>query len=403
MTIYYSLLLLVILVLFYDFYRPILGFELAGSIGSLGKQLSYKDFIMMFAQEEKTEDPTPKKLKDAKKKGQVSKSNELTSLMSFIVGTTVLIIFGKYIYDILFRTFIIVYQDVGQVTLDATRVKEYFQLMVFQFLKIMALVLIPLVFGSIGVNIAQVGFIFSSHPIKLDLKRINPLEGFKRIFSKRVLFEFAKNIAKLTMIVLIVYFFFRSQMPFLMSLMGITPAQAFIVLGELFRDLAFRIGFMLLVLGIADFLYQRYEFRKQLRMTKHEIKEEYKEMEGDPLIKSMRRQKARQIAFNRMIAEVPSATVVVTNPTHFAIAIKYDLEGTTDEVPQVVAKGMNYVAEKIKEIANENDVPIIENKLLARALYKQAEVFDFVPMELYQSVAEILAAVYRMKNKLKRR
>jgi flagellar biosynthetic protein FlhB len=361
------------------------------------------DFILMFAQEEKTEDPTPKKLKDAKKKGQVSKSNELISLVSFIIGVTTLVTFGELFYKMVTDIFIYFFQGIENVNLSNGNAVNLFKTVVYQFLQLMAIVLIPLVFGSILVNIAQVGFIFSSEPLKIDVKRINPIEGFKRIFSKRVLFELAKNLSKLSMLVLIVYYFFRGRIEFLLNLMGVEIVQFFIILGDLFQDLAFRIGFMMLVLGIADFMYQRYEFRKQLRMTKHEVKEEYKEMEGDPLIKSMRRQKARQIAFNRMIAEVPSATVVVTNPTHFAIAIKYDLEGTTDEVPQVVAKGMNYVAEKIKEIANENDVPIIENKLLARALYKQAEVFDFVPMELYQSVAEILAAVYRMKNKLKRR
>lgn len=242
----------------------------------------------------------------------------------------------------------------------------------------------------------QTRFLIAPKALKIDFTRLNPIEGFKRMFSLRSLMEFLKNILKISFIGVIAFIFIKSEwnnffvMPFL-PLEESTSRMLYDIL-----QIALRCGVALLAIGVFDYFYQRWEFERSIRMTKQEIKEEYKETEGNPEIKRRQRQLMAEIIRRRMLQEVPEATVVITNPEHIAVALKYNIDEM--EAPVVVAKGAGEIAEKIKEIARENGVPIIENPPLARAIYRLSEVGDEIPVELYRAVAEVIAQVYRMKR-----
>jgi len=242
----------------------------------------------------------------------------------------------------------------------------------------------------------QTRFLIAPKALKIDFSRLNPVEGLRRMFSLRSVMEFLKNILKIAFIGVIAFSFLRSEwdnfflMPFL-SLEESTKRMLY----DIFQ-IALRCGVALLAIGVFDYFYQRWEFERSIKMTKQEVKEEYKEVEGNPEIKRRQRQIMTEIMRRRMLQEVPEATVVITNPEHIAVALKYDIDEM--EAPVVVAKGAGEIAQKIKQIARENDVPIIENPPLARAIYKMSEIGDEIPMELYRAVAEVIAQVYRMKR-----
>ena len=242
----------------------------------------------------------------------------------------------------------------------------------------------------------QTRFLIAPKALKIDFSRLNPVEGLRRMFSLRSVMEFLKNILKIAFIGVIAFSFLRSEwdnfflMPFL-SLEESTKRMLY----DIFQ-IALRCGVALLAIGVFDYFYQRWEFERSIKMTKQEVKEEYKEVEGNPEIKRRQRQVMTEIMRRRMLQEVPEATVVITNPEHIAVALKYDIDEM--EAPVVVAKGAGEIAQKIKQIARENDVPIIENPPLARAIYKMSEIGDEIPMELYRAVAEVIAQVYRMKR-----
>jgi flagellar biosynthetic protein FliR/FlhB len=356
-------------------------------------------FIFLFAADEKTEQPTPKKLDDARKKGQVAKSTDLNSAIILLLLVILISTLGNFIFS---NIYLFLQNSLGNglnINITQGNISQFILEHILAFFKITIPILGGVMVVGVLTNLLQIGFIRSLHPLKPDIKRLNPIEGFKRIFSKKSLFELTKNLLKLVVVGFIAYSFINDNLKNIfsttqMSIQGYFPFFKEIVLG-----LMLRIGVVMLILSIIDYIYQRYEFKKNLRMTKHEIKEEMKQMEGDPQIKSLRKQKQRQLAMKRMMAEVPNSTVIITNPTHLAIAIKYDEK--TIGAPIVLAKGADYVAERIREIAKQEKIPIIENKPLARVLYKEVDVGQEVPMELYQAVAEILAIVYRMENKSK--
>jgi flagellar biosynthetic protein FliR/FlhB len=356
------------------------------------------DHYMFFAQNdsgEKTEDPTSKKKKDSKKKGQVAKSKELNALAGLLTIIVILITLGPSIMESLQGYLVSSVNGAGYIVLDSNSAPKLLAEGFAHVLSTVAIVLIPILVVGVSANIAQVGFILSGEPIKFDIKKINPIAGAKRIFSKKMFFEFAKNIAKLTAIGLIVYTYFDSKKDDLIISGLLNEQLALAYMGNIVIGLLFRIAFIFIIIAALDFAFEKYTFKKQQRMSKQEVKEEYKEMEGDPQIKGRRRQKQRQMSYNRMMSEIPNASVVITNPTHFAVAIRY--EDGTDEVPIVVAKGVDYLAQKIKEIAKENDIEIVENKPLARQLYKDVEIDQYIPVELYQVMAEILSMVYNKR------
>ena len=250
---------------------------------------------------------------------------------------------------------------------------------------------------GIVASLMQSGFIFTGEPLKPDLKKLNPISGFKKIFSMRSVVDLIKNLTIVTLISVIAYKFVKNNYMQIMNYGSLKIEAILAAFGSLVIDIFFKIAIVMLIISIIDFAYQKYKHNKELKMSMQEIKEEYKQQEGDPLIKSKIRQKQREMASGRMMQDVPDATVVITNPTHLAIAIKY--EQGEDGAPIVVAIGADNVAIKIKEIASENDIPIIENKPLARLIYKELEVGSEIPADMYQAVAEILALVYKLKKK----
>ena len=246
-------------------------------------------------------------------------------------------------------------------------------------------------------NFVQVGIKLSAGAMQPSLDKLNPISGFKRIFSMRSVQELFKNIIKITVVGTVGYFHVRSAMVDFIKLHDIPLMAGLAFLGQSIFILVIKISIFLIILAIIDWIYQKYEFEKSIKMTKQEVKDEMKQREGDPLVRSRIRSKQREIAFQRMMAEVPKADVVITNPIHLAVALTYVAEEM--HAPKVVAKGAGVIADRIKEIAKENDVPILEDRNLAQSLFKAADVGDYVPPNLFKAVAEVLAYVYRLGQK----
>lgn len=251
--------------------------------------------------------------------------------------------------------------------------------------------------SALIVTVSQVGFVMTPKPLTLKLDRLNPVSGLKKVFSLRSLVELVKGLLKAALLGFVIYYSLMKETPELVSAIRF-PLEAGVsrLLSKLL-NLSFRLAFLLLVLGIFDYAYQKWEFERSIRMSKQEIKEEYKQMEGDPQIKSKIRQKQRELARSRMMSSVPRADVVITNPTRLAIALEYDREAM--DAPVVTAKGSGFLARRIREIAVEWQIPLVENKPLARSLFETVEVGEEVPEELYRAVAEVLAFVYSLGAK----
>jgi len=255
-----------------------------------------------------------------------------------------------------------------------------------------------LVLGVVA-NIAQTGFLFTGEGIKPSFSKLNPLKGLKNMFSLKSLGSLVKNILVIILLGFIGYGFVKDNYMNILKLSNVYIPTLLYTVKDILYSILLKITIALVFIALLDYLYQRYTHKKDLKMTKQEVKEEFKQMEGDPQIKGKIKQKQRQLASQRMMQAVPEATVIVTNPTHISIGIKY--EQGAGKAPTVVAKGADYVAFKIREIAKENDIPIIENKPLARLIYKKVEIDQEIPEEMYQAVAEVLVAIYKIKNRYK--
>ncbi|MCF6464721.1 flagellar biosynthesis protein FlhB [Clostridium sp. Cult2] len=354
--------------------------------------------LQLFAEAEKTEKPTPKKRKDVREEGQVLQSKEVTS--TFILFATFLGIkvFGKYILNYLIKFMTNIYKTIENVDelFYENNLMTNFVKILSAFLGLVAPIIFISFLAALIINYLQVGFIFTTKPLQIKLNRINPIEGLKRLFSKRALMELIKSILKILLIGYASYSFVKKNMIQIMNLQKFEISILLKELSGLVFSFSMRIIGVLIFLSFLDYLFQWREHEKNLMMTKQEIKEEYKQTEGDPLIKSKIREKQRRIAMSRMIQDVPKADVIITNPTHIAIAIKYDKD--LYQAPYVLAKGVNIVAENIKKIGKEHSIPLIENKPLARTLYDTVEIGSFIPEELYEAVAEVLAYVYSLKD-----
>jgi len=346
---------------------------------------------------EKTEDATPKKKSESKKKGQVAKSKELSSTFTLLTVTLLMITIGEYTLVNLKGVLSLFLSNYLTFTLTEYTFKTVLLVSLMKFGLIILPIVVPIMIMGIAASLMQSGFIFTNEPLKPDLKKINPMSGFKKIFSMRSVVDLLKNLAIVSIIAYVAYDFVKNNYLEMMTYGSLKTEVILGVFGSLVVDIFFKICLIMLVISIIDFAYQKYKHNKELKMSIQEIKEEYKQQEGDPQIKSKIRQKQREMASNRMMQDVPDATVVITNPTHLAIAIKYEQGG--EGAPIVVAIGADNVAIKIKEIASENDIPIIENKPLARLIYKELEVGSEIPTDMYQAVAEILALVYKLKKK----
>lgn len=352
---------------------------------------------------EKTEPATAKKLQDARKDGKVVKSKELTFAVDLIVLFLAMKIFMGYVAERFFSDFAVFYNKVPDVVKENNTGMTSQSAAAIMNEAIIHIILTILPFFLIGVivsfliNLLQVGWKVTSKPMKPDLKKFNPINGFKRMFSKDSLFELFKSIVKIGLIVYIAYSAVKGHRNELFMLYDIPLIQSIVLMGTIIMDTGLRISLVYLVLGIVDWIYQKHKFKEDMKMTKQEVKDEYKNTEGNPEIKGRQRQRMREASQRRMMQDVPKADVVITNPTHYAVAIRYDSE--VSKAPVVVAKGEDYLAQKIKEVAREAKVEIVENKPLARMLYANVNVGAEIPPELYQAVAEVLAMVYNLKNR----
>nr|WP_194947710.1 flagellar biosynthesis protein FlhB [Anoxybacillus flavithermus] len=353
---------------------------------------------LQFFAGEKTEKATPRKRQEVRKKGQVAKSADVTAAFLMLIVFLVLSFSSGMWRDAITRLFRQSFQHYFfmDVTIDSV------QLIFVDLLQQLALLVGPIFLAAIAAalfaNFVQVGFLFTTEPLQMKLSKLDPIQGFKRIFSLRALVELLKSILKVLFVGVVTFSILWMHIDDILSLSHKSVGAIAATLGRLTIQMGLVASVALLFLSLFDYLYQRYDFEKNIRMSKQDIKDEYKKTEGDPLIKSRIKQKQREMAMRRMMQEVPKADVVITNPTHFAVALKYDEQQA--DAPIVVAKGADYMAQKIKDMAKKNDVMIVENRPLARALYDQTDVGMVIPEAFFKAVAEILAYVYKTKNKL---
>lgn len=348
--------------------------------------------------EDRTEAPTPKRRREAREKGNVAKSTEVNSVLVLLTGTLLLRMVSPWMFEKIGGNITRSLGIISNPGLDQASIIAYFRSSVIIFFTVaLPIALVILAVGLLA-NIIQVGFIFTGNPLIPKLEKINPLSGLKRMFSMRSVFEAIKSIFKMIIITVVAYITIRGEYRNLITLSDTSVGIIWVTILRVGFKIVFRSALVLIFLAILDYAYQRYEYEKKLKMTRYEIKEERKQLEGDPLIKARVRSLQREMSRRRMMEEVPRATVVVTNPTTLAIAIRY--EQVEMEAPVVLAKGKQLIAKRIKQIAIENDIPVVEDKILARAMYDQVEIGREIPMEFYNAVAEILAYVYKLKNKI---
>jgi flagellar biosynthesis protein FlhB len=353
--------------------------------------------LQLFASQERTEPATQRKREEARRRGQVAKSMELISAVTLLTGFSVLTLAAPFMGETLLRYGRLLWEQAAVQDWSDSGVHQLvINLAVTTAIIVAPVALITLLAGLFA-NLLQVGFLFSLRPITPDFNRINPIAGAQRILSKRALADLAKSLAKIAIVVVVVYVAIKEDLDTFPALITLSPVQFTIAVGELIAKVVLRVGIAMLVVAFLDFVYQRWEYEQSLRMTKQEIKEELKQQEGHPEIRQRIRQKQREMARMRMMQDVKKADVVVTNPTHYAVALAYRQQEM--EAPKVLAKGQGFVALRIREIAEEAGIPVVENPPVARQLYQLADVGQVIPADLYQTVAEILAFVYRLKQK----
>ena len=350
--------------------------------------------LQRFAGGEKTEEPTAKKRADARKKGQVGRSQELNTAFVLLVGFFTLKLLWDSIYLSIASYTTYVFTNLNQ-SVDTENIIHIFIGIIVVLAKTAFPVMFAIMLIGLAINFFQVGLNFNTESIEFKLDKLNPINGFGRIFSKRSLVELAKSFFKILVIGFFLYRFIHEQILAMPQFMFFDLTTSLALVAEIIFQMAFIVIGVIMIMALMDYGYQKWQTTQDLKMTKQEVKDEMKQSEGDPQIKGKIRQKQRQMAMARMMKEVPKADVIVTNPTHYAIALSYQ-QGMS--APLVVAKGQDLVAQRIKEIAREARVPIIENKPLARAIYAAVQIGDAIPQELYQAVAEVLAYVYRLKH-----
>ncbi len=347
----------------------------------------------------KTEKPTPRRIEQAREQGQVAKSQDLNSALVLGGATLLMIFLGNFMFTQMYSNMFHTLSELntfGKQEVTVVTVTETIRSIVMSLGWMLAPLFLGVSFIGILINLIQIKPMFSVKALQPKADKINPVSGFKRIFAMRGIVELAKALLKMALIGGIGTIIITSHLDKFMALMGTTVTIAWSEILETVALIALWSTGAFFVLGVADWRYQAYELEKQLKMTKQEIKDERKSQEGDPMIKSRVRQMGIQMSKNQQLASVPTADVVVTNPTHFSVAIKYDPD--LAPAPMVVAKGVDHFAFKIRELAKESGVPCVENVPLARGLHKMVEVDMMIPPELFVTVAEVLALVYS-KNK----
>lgn len=371
-------------------------------------ELLLKYNLQFFAKDgpggEKTEEPTGKKLNDARKEGQVAKSKEIANAFGILALFIILKVYVGTIGTRFIESFHVVYGQIPELVkmyngnLSVASLQVLLRSMMLRLLTIIAPVLLIGLMVAVICDIVQVKWRPTTKPIKPKFSKLSPVKGFARIFSPNSLVELLKSLLKLVVIGYVVYSYLKGRVGQIFLLYDITLNQAIGLIGEIAIDLGIRIAMVYMVIAFLDFWYQKWKFRQDMKMTKQEVKDEYKNQEGDPQVKAKQKQRMREASMRRMMSQLPEADVVITNPTHYAVAVKYDPEKY--DAPYVLAKGEDYLAQKIKDVAREHEIEIVENKPLARMLYANVEIGGLIPPELYQAVAEVLAFVYHLKGKI---
>jgi flagellar biosynthesis protein FlhB len=350
--------------------------------------------------QERTIPATQRRREEARKKGQVAKSREVNSAVILLAALASLSLLAPTLLREIGNTFGFFIAAPHYANLTKADVPGLLMLAMERFFIILSPFLIVMVIVSVLVNVLQVGFLLSSEAIQPKGERINPVEGFKRLFSKRSLMELLKSILKIFVVGYVCFYTIRQAIPQLATLSDRGLNDIFYFLGVIGFRVGIRAAIVLIVIAVIDYAFQRYDFEESIMMTQEEFKQEMKQMEGDPHVRARIRSIQREMARKRMMEMVPEADVVITNPTEYAVALQY--KPAENPAPVVIAKGQRLIARKIRDLARENGVPIVEDPPLARALFKEAEVGDAIPEGLYRAVAEVLAYVYRLEKSRKR-
>jgi flagellar biosynthesis protein FlhB len=351
--------------------------------------------------EERSEAATPRRRSEARKRGQVAKSSDLNSIIVLLGLLMALSSFGGAAAHTVSTYFHQIFSHLDTARLSPPDVMQLGGQAFMTLARAVGPLMVTAMLLGILANLAQVGPVWATEALKPDFNRLNPLVGAQRFVSPHSLMDLAKSCFKIGLISYIAFITLRGNYPRLAMMNRLDVSAAIALIGEVVFQMAFRIVATMLVLAALDYAFQRYQHEKRLKMTKDEVKQEYKQMEGSPQLKARIRARQKEIAKKRMMADIPAADVIITNPTHFAVALKYDPE--QGAAPMVVAKGADWLAQKIRELAQANDVPIVENPPLARALYKQVDVGREIPGELYGAVAEVLAFVYQINQRRRER
>jgi len=351
---------------------------------------------MAESDQEKTEQATQKRREEAREKGQVAKSRELPSVAVLVAGLIYFWFGASAMVGDMLKMMRKTFTAAGATNIDTDTIQSLMVGFLYEMFMITAPILAVVTIASILSSLLQTGFLVSSEAIMPKLSKIDPLKGLKRMFSLQSLVELVKNVLKMCIIGLVAWLTIRREMANIAPLIHQDVYAIMAYVGKVSFKIIMSTCWVLVVLAVMDFIYQKWEHARSIRMSKQEIKEENKQLEGDPLIKGRIRRLQREVARKRMMAAVPQADVVITNPTHFAVALKYDPESMT--APVVLAKGADHVAAKIKEIARKHQVPMVENKTVARLLFTLTKVDETIPEKMYRVVAEILAHVYRLRK-----
>ncbi|MGI9383152.1 MAG: flagellar biosynthesis protein FlhB [Methyloligellaceae bacterium] len=348
---------------------------------------------------EKTEEPTQKKLEDAHKKGDVAKSQEVNSWFLMVAATLVLMIFAKDMASALGASLKTFLSEAHDLPIDGSGLRVLTRMLGVAVLAAIGLPLLFLFFSGIAGNLVQHGLLISAEPIKPKLSKVSPIAGFKRLFSTTSLMNFAKGLAKLVIVGVVMTAIVWPNKDNLDTLVALDPLALLSFTHSMAAKMLIGVVAILSIVAAVDYAFQRHTWWKKQRMTVKELRDEYKQLEGDPQVRAKLRQVRIERGKKRMMTNVPNATVVVTNPTHYSVALQYE-PGMA--APICVAKGMDAVALKIREVAKEHDVPLVENPPLARALHANVHIDDAIPEEHYKAVAEVIGFVMRL-NQRKRR
>jgi flagellar biosynthesis protein FlhB len=351
--------------------------------------------------EQKTEDPSQRRLEDARKRGQLVTSREVSSFFLLLLLAAMVAVI---LPSMMVKTKGILFPFIDRPDLMLADASGLGQVLTHLLGQVALVILVPLVAAmavAYGASFLQHGNIFTTDPLMPKLDRISPMAGWKRLFSMRSVVEMLKGIIKISIVTWAIWFAIKTELSHLKSLPDDDIVAMLIFLGKITYKVMLAVCIIMFFVAAMDYGYQRHEFMKNMRMTKQEIRDEYKQQEGDPKIKQRLRQIRMERARNRMMAEVPKSDVVITNPTHYAIALKYDNKSMA--APKVVAKGVDYVAKTIRELAEKNGVMIVQNPPLARALYDSVDLDAEIPAKHYKAVADVISYVYKLKGKIPKR